>query len=112
MCIVDDIMDNQEGKFMHKENMKEIESLVKKLQDSKKCTFANIADIINNCMSNKSKDVNMIEHYLDYLFDCIYDDSSLEYAYKVCDYLETIDKENGLFYKNHFYEYYNNSKQK
>ena len=54
----------------------------------------------------------MIEYYLDYLFDCIYDDSSLEYAYKVCDYLETIDKESGLFYKNHFYEYYNNSKQK
>ncbi len=72
--------------------MEEIESLVKKLQDSKKCTFANIADIINNCMSNKSKDVNMIEHYLDYLFDCIYDDNSLRYAYKVCDYLEKLDE--------------------
>lgn len=92
--------------------MEELKSLVEKLQDSKKYNFTKLADVINNYISNKSKDVNMIEYYLDYLFDCIYDDSSLEYAYKVCDYLETIDKESGLFYKNHFYEYYNNSKQK
>ncbi|MEF2690481.1 MAG: hypothetical protein U0N10_03665 [Bacilli bacterium] len=97
---------------MHKENMKEIESLVKKLQDSKKCTFANIADIINNCMSNKSKDVNMIEHYLDYLFDCIYDDNSLRYAYKVCDYLEKLDENSGNFYRNTLNEYYPEYKKK
>ena len=92
--------------------MEELKLLAEKLQDSKKYNFTKLADVINNYISNKSKDVNMIEYYLDYLFDCIYDDSSLEYAYKVCDYLETIDKESGLFYKNHFYEYYNNSKQK
>ena len=92
--------------------MDEIEKLVKHLHNSKKCTFTKLSNIINYYISKKSKDVNMIEYYLDYLFDCIYDDSSLEYAYKVCGYLETIDKESGLFYKNHFYEYYNNSKQK
>ena len=92
--------------------MEELKLLAEKLQDSKKYNFTKLADVINNYISNKSKDVNMIEYYLDYLIDCIYDDSSLEYAYKVCDYLETIDKESGLFYKNHFYEYYNNSKQK
>ena len=92
--------------------MDEIEELVKHLHNSKKYTFTKLSNIINYYISKKSKDVNMIECYLDYLFDCIYDDSSLEYAYKVCDYLETIDKESGLFYKNHFYEYYNNSKQK
>ena len=92
--------------------MEELKLLAEKLQDSKKYNFTKLADVINNYISNKSKDVNMIEYYLDYLIDCIYDDSSLEYAYKVCGYLETIDKESGLFYKNHFYEYYNNSKQK
>ena len=92
--------------------MDEIEELVRHLHNSKKYTFTKLSNIINYSISKKSKDVNMIEYYLDYLFDCIYDDSSLEYAYKVCDYLETIDKESGLFYKNHFYEYYNNSKQK
>ena len=80
--------------------MEEIESLVKKLQDSKKRTFANIADIINNCMSNKSKDVNMIEHYLDYLFDCIYDD------------IEKLDENSGNFYRNTLNEYYPEYKKK
>lgn len=92
--------------------MEEIELLVKKLYDSKKCSFAKLSNIINYYISKKSKDVNMIEYYLDYLFDSIYDDSSLEYAYKVCSYLETIDKESGLFYKKLFMDYYEDSKQK
>ena len=68
--------------------MEELKSLVEKLQDSKKYNFTKLADVINNYISNKSKDVNMIEYYLDYLIDCIYDDNSLKYAYDVCDYLE------------------------
>lgn len=92
--------------------MDELEELVRHLHNSKKCSFIKIANIINYYISKKSKDVNMIEHYLDYLFDCIYDDNSLEYAYKVCNYLESLNKESGLFYKNLINEYYEESKQK
>ena len=92
--------------------MDEIEELVRHLHNSKKCTFTKLSNIINYYISKKSKDVNMIEHYLDYLFDCIYDDNSLRYAYKVCDYLEKLDENSGNFYRNTLNEYYPEYKKK
>ena len=92
--------------------MEELKSLVEKLQDSKKYNFTKLADVINNYISNKSKDVNMIEYYLDYLIDCIYDDNSLKYAYDVCDYLEKLDEESGNLYRTTLNKYYSECKKK
>ena len=85
--------------------MEELKSLVEKLQDSKKYNFTKLADVINNY-------VNMIEYYLDYLIDCIYDDNSLKYAYDVCDYLEKLDEVSGNLYRTTLNKYYSECKKK
>lgn len=92
--------------------MEELKLLAEKLQDSKKYNFTKLADVINNYISNKSKDVNMIEYYLDYLIDCIYDDNSLKYACDVCDYLEKLDEVSGNLYRTTLNKYYSECKKK
>lgn len=92
--------------------MDEIEELVRHLHNSKKCTFTKLSNIINYYISKKSKDVNMIEYYLDYLIDCIYDDNSLKYAYDVCDYLEKLDEVSGNLYRTTLNKYYSECKKK
>lgn len=54
----------------------------------------------------------MIEYYLDYLIDCIYDDNSLKYAYDVCDYLEKLDEVSGNLYRTTLNKYYSECKKK
>ena len=53
----------------------------------------------------------MIEYYLDYLIDCIYDDNSLKYAYDVCDYLEKLDEVSGNLYRTTLNKYYSECKK-
>ena len=77
-------------------------NLAKLIIENKKKMFNELKVSADYIMDNQIDDSNFIEHILDYLVDCCYDEESDSYYHKLCDYYEKINYENAKFYKKLF----------
>lgn len=78
---------------------KELVNLINNLVQLQKNCFALMKPRVDYIISNNIVDKNEIEHLLDALLNICYDDESIKYYYKLCDYYDSIDKESSNFYR-------------
>ena len=78
---------------------KELFNLINNLVQLQKNCFALMKPRVDYIISNNIVDKIEIEHLLDALLNICYDDESIKYYYKLCDYYDSIDKESSNFYR-------------
>lgn len=85
---------------------KEFIDLVNQLVTLKKEMFNSIKNNVDYIIINNIRDKQYIENTLDNLFECCYDDESISYYNKLCQYYELVDKEGSKFYRKEFDKYF------
>lgn len=78
--------------------MDELYSLIEYGNELKKMAFFTIKDNVDYIIEQEIKDTRFIEEMLDNLINYIYDDESLNYYLRLCNYYEKIDREGSNFY--------------
>ena len=77
----------------------ELFNLINNLVQLQKKCFTLIKPRVDYIISNNIVDKNEIEYLLDALLNICYDNESIKYYYKLCDYYASIDKESSNFYR-------------
>lgn len=73
--------------------------LVQQMIDLKKTMFQLVQGEVEEIIERKIQDRNKIERTLDALLDCYYDEESMQYYIRLCEYYGTINPEGEKIYK-------------
>lgn len=73
-------------------------ALFEKVEELKRENYVLLSSEVDYIISNDIADLNRIEHVLDMLIDCIYDEESRNKYIELCTYYCKINREKAKFY--------------